>query len=199
VCQSIFLKPKNGNRYYQTWCRPGARRGLVVSSPHANTGHFGIFFLFWYFVPRKIWQLWSLCMGREIIESGLGICGSLFIEKRLQNQNQCCQIVWFISKTNSDIIWRALEWKMSIYFMEYFMVLGFLVSIWYILWPFGVFCGHSVYFVAIRCILWPFGIFWGHLEYFWPFCIFLAILYILWNNGIFSTFGYVCRSKKNPV
>jgi hypothetical protein len=34
------------------------------------------------------------------------------------------------------------------------------------LWPFGIFCGHVVYFVAIWYILWPFGIFCGHLVYF---------------------------------
>jgi hypothetical protein len=41
----------------------------------------------------------------------------------------------------------------------------FLVN-WYILWPFGIFCGHLVYFVAIWYILWPFGILCGHLVYF---------------------------------
>jgi hypothetical protein len=33
------------------------------------------------------------------------------------------------------------------------------VDIWYILWPFAIFCGHLVYFVAIWYILWLFGIF----------------------------------------
>jgi hypothetical protein len=37
------------------------------------------------------------------------------------------------------------------------------------LWPFGIFRGHSVYFVAIWCILSPFGIFYGHLVYFFVF------------------------------
>jgi hypothetical protein len=32
--------------------------------------------------------------------------------------------------------WRALDWKMLIYFM----------SIWNILWPFGTFCVHLVHF-----------------------------------------------------
>jgi hypothetical protein len=30
---------------------------------------------------------------------------------------------------------------------------------WYILWPFGIFYSHVVYFVDIWCILWLFGIF----------------------------------------
>jgi hypothetical protein len=33
------------------------------------------------------------------------------------------------------------------------------VVIWYILWSFGTFCGHWVYFVVIWYILWSFGIF----------------------------------------
>jgi hypothetical protein len=36
------------------------------------------------------------------------------------------------------------------------------VVIWYILWSFGIFCGHLVYFVVIWYILWSFGIFCGH-------------------------------------
>jgi hypothetical protein len=37
--------------------------------------------------------------------------------------------------------------------------LVYFTVIWYILWPFGAFCGHLVHFVAIWCILWLFGIF----------------------------------------
>jgi hypothetical protein len=40
------------------------------------------------------------------------------------------------------------------------------VTIWYILWPFGIFCGHLVYCEAIWYILWPCGIFCGHVAYF---------------------------------
>jgi hypothetical protein len=32
----------------------------------------------------------------------------------------------------------------------------YFTAIWYILWPFGIFCGNLVYFVAIWYILWPF-------------------------------------------
>jgi hypothetical protein len=61
---------------------------------------------------------------------------------------QGCQIVWFKTKnTNLGLFWRALEGK-----------------ILDILWPFGIFYGHLVYFMAIWYILWPFGIFYGHLE-----------------------------------
>jgi hypothetical protein len=49
---------------------------------------------------------------------------------------------------------RYLQWKMLVYF----------TSIWYNLWPFGLFYGHLVYFVAIWYILWLFGVF---LEKIW--------------------------------
>jgi hypothetical protein len=52
-------------------------------------------------------------------------------------------------------------------------MLVYFVVIWYILWSFGIFCGHLVYFVVICNILRSFGIFWGllgivygHLVYF---------------------------------
>jgi hypothetical protein len=61
------------------------------------------------------------------------------------------------------------------------------MAIWYILWPFGIFYGHLVYFMAIWYILWPFGIFYGHLVYF------LVIWYI------FSRFGMLYQEKSgNP-
>jgi hypothetical protein len=41
----------------------------------------------------------------------------------------------------------------------------------YILWPFGVFCGHLVYFMAIWYILGPFGLLYGYLVYFSRFGI----------------------------
>jgi hypothetical protein len=37
---------------------------------------------------------------------------------------------------NLGKFWRALDWKMFIYFM----------AIWDILWPFGIFYGHLVHF-----------------------------------------------------
>jgi hypothetical protein len=56
---------------------------------------------------------------------------------------------------------------------------------WYILWPFGIFCGRFLY------ILWPFGIFYGQMVYF------KAIWYILWSFGIFFPFWYVVHTEKN--
>jgi hypothetical protein len=61
---------------------------------------------------------------------------------------------------------------------------------WSILWPFGPFYGHLVYFKAIWSILRPFGLFCGHLVYF------VAIWYILWPFGIFFHV-LVCCTKKN--
>jgi hypothetical protein len=43
------------------------------------------------------------------------------------------------------------------------------MAVWPNLRPFGIFCGHLVYFVAIWYILWSFGTFCGHLVYFSPF------------------------------
>jgi hypothetical protein len=60
------------------------------------------------------------------------------------------------------------------------------MAIWYIIWPFGIFYGHLVYFMAILNILWPFGIFYVHLEYLLEF-------------GRFPT-GIVCQEVSgNPV
>jgi hypothetical protein len=32
--------------------------------------------------------------------------------------------------------------------------LVYFVACWYILWPFGIFCGNFVYFVAVWCNVW---------------------------------------------
>jgi hypothetical protein len=54
------------------------------------------------------------------------------------------------------------------------------MSIWNILWPFGIFYGHLEYFMAIWNILWPFG-------------NFVVIL------DIFPRFGILCQEKSgNP-
>jgi hypothetical protein len=53
-------------------------------------------------------------------------------------------------------------------------------DVWYILWSFGIFCGHLVYFS-------PFGMFSGPLVYL------VAIWYI------FCPFGMLCHEKSgNP-
>jgi hypothetical protein len=54
----------------------------------------------------------------------------------------------------------------------------------------GKLYGDSVHFNVIWCILWPFGIFCGHLVYFGIFGIFCG------HFGIFFPF-LVCRIKKN--
>jgi presenilin-like A22 family membrane protease len=50
------------------------------------------------------------------------------------------------------------------------------MAVWYILWPFGIFYDHLVYFMAILVnimaiwyILWPFGISYCYLVYIFPF------------------------------
>jgi hypothetical protein len=61
------------------------------------------------------------------------------------------------------------------------------MAIWYvlcsfgkgILWSFGIFCGHLVYFVGIWYILWAFGIFCGHLVYFVG--IWYRYLVVIWH------------------
>jgi hypothetical protein len=55
---------------------------------------------------------------------------------------------------NMDKFWRALQWKMLVYFM----------AIWSILQLLGIFCGHLVYFVAIWYMLWLFSSRFGMLS-----------------------------------
>jgi hypothetical protein len=53
---------------------------------------------------------------------------------------QGCQMVYFQTKDpNLGKFWRALQWKMLVYFMP----------IWYTLRPFDKFYSHLVYFMAI--------------------------------------------------
>jgi hypothetical protein len=57
---------------------------------------------------------------------------------------QGCQMVYFQTKnTNLGKIWRALEWKMLLHFMTIWNIFW---SFWNNLWPFGIVCGHLVYF-----------------------------------------------------
>jgi hypothetical protein len=76
----------------------------------------------------KKWKilLWSVCES---------------VEKSVR---QCCQMVYFKTKSPSlGIFWRALEWKMLVYFL----------AIGYNLWQF-------VYVpTAVWCSLWSFGIY----------------------------------------
>jgi hypothetical protein len=59
---------------------------------------------------------------------------------------------------NLGKFWRALDWKMLIYFM----------AIWNILMIFGIFYDHLEHFVFIWYILCSFGTFCVHLVHFVP-------------------------------
>jgi hypothetical protein len=64
--------------------------------------------------------------------------------------------------TNFGTFWRALVWKMLVYFR----------AIWNILRPFGIFYDHLVNFMALWYILRLFG------KFFLPFGIFLPFWYV---------------------
>jgi hypothetical protein len=83
--------------------------------------------------------------------------------------------------TNLGKFWRALQWKILVYF----------TAIWYILWPFGILYGHLVYCMVNWYILWPFGIFYGHLVCFTygRLVYFMAIWYIFGHFVVSSYFG----------
>jgi hypothetical protein len=57
--------------------------------------------------------------------------------QRMFSSKRSSQMVYFLAKNpNLGKFWRVLQWKMLVYFM----------AIWYILWHFGIFCGHLAYF-----------------------------------------------------
>jgi hypothetical protein len=56
----------------------------------------------------------------------------IFLQKNIEG----CQMVCFQTKNpNSGTFWRALEWKMLVYFMVFWNILRSFGT--YILWPFG--------------------------------------------------------------
>jgi hypothetical protein len=60
-----------------------------------------------------------------------------------------CQMAYFKTKNpNLGKFWRVLQWKMLVY----------LLAIWSILRPFGIFCDHLVHFAFIWYIFSAFGI-----------------------------------------
>jgi hypothetical protein len=60
-------------------------------------------------------------------------------------------MVYFQTKNpNLGKIWRALEWKMLLYFMTIWT--RYISAVWYNLWPFGTVCGHLVYFSFLVCL-----------------------------------------------
>jgi hypothetical protein len=53
-------------------------------------------------------------------------------------------MVYFQTKNpNLGKFWRALEWKIVVYFMT---ICNIFIVIWLNLWPFGIVSGHLVYF-----------------------------------------------------
>jgi hypothetical protein len=61
---------------------------------------------------------------------------------------QGCQMAYFQTKNpNLGKLWRALQWKMLVYFM----------AIWSILWLVGICCGQLVYFKVVWYIFPHFG------------------------------------------
>jgi hypothetical protein len=76
----------------------------------------------------------------------------LYVQIATASAGQGCQMIYFKTKnTNLGIFWRALEWKMLVYF----------TATWYNLWPFGI------------CNVWPFGF------SLWSFGIYFLILVCL--------------------
>jgi hypothetical protein len=58
---------------------------------------------------------------------------------------QGCQMVYCQTKIpDLGTFWRALEWKMLLYFMIMWNILW--PYVWYNLWQFGIICCHLVYF-----------------------------------------------------
>jgi hypothetical protein len=59
---------------------------------------------------------------------------------RVEQPKQGCQMVYFQTKNPSlGKFWRALQWKMLVYFMDIWSIL-------YMFRTFGMFCGNLVYF-----------------------------------------------------
>jgi hypothetical protein len=59
-----------------------------------------------------------------------------FLCQQVRFRNQGCQMAYFLTKNpNLGKFWRVLQFKMS--------------AIWSILRPFGIFCGHLIYFIFI--------------------------------------------------
>jgi hypothetical protein len=61
--------------------------------------------------------------------------------------NRGCQMIYFRTKnSNLDRFWRVLQWKIVYVMAIWYM---YFTTIWYILWPIGIFYGPLVYFMAI--------------------------------------------------
>jgi hypothetical protein len=61
---------------------------------------------------------------------------------------QGCQMIYFQTNNyNLGKFWRALQWKMLVYFMDIWSIL--LYIIWYTLWQFGIFYGYWFYIIPV--------------------------------------------------
>jgi hypothetical protein len=149
---------------------------LCLSS--AQGEQFGQIFANW----AIVWSTYFPCKSYASILTKYGLCyilGDISANSSghpgsasQTGPRQGCPMVYFKAK-NLGKFWRFLQWKILVHFM----------AIYSFLLPFGIFCGHLVYFVAIWYtylvyfvaiwyiwyILWPFGIFYSHLQYFFPF------------------------------
>jgi hypothetical protein len=59
---------------------------------------------------------------------------------RMHARDRGCQMAYFRTQDpNLGKFWRVSQEKMLVYF----------VAVWSILWPFGLFCGHFIYFMVL--------------------------------------------------
>jgi hypothetical protein len=105
-----------------------------------SSWYLGIFFPFWYFVPRKIWQPCSKRSGQSFVE-----VESTQLSMDIAFLRQGCQMVSVF----------ANQISLFGYILEGLGIENV-----------GIFCGHRVYFTAIWYILLPFGIFYSHVVHF---------------------------------
>jgi hypothetical protein len=103
----------------------------------------GIFFPFGYVVPRKIWQPWYTGCTHQLWQRdaerqlGCDVGQRVTAKENIRSVDQGCQMVSFQTKNpNLGKFWRALDWKMLIYF----------TAIWNILQIFGIFYDHLAHF-----------------------------------------------------
>jgi hypothetical protein len=78
-------------------------------------GHLVYFLRFGRFAPRKIWQHWAQAQKQSLSQSALvpGLPDGIFSDQK---------------NPDLDKFWRALEWKMLVYFMKIWNVCGHLVN-----------------------------------------------------------------------
>jgi hypothetical protein len=131
---------------------PNGRKIDQMATKYTNIFHCKTFLPKFIYPNWDFWfakyTIWQPCLkpGRRGFSWGWPKFGAekcFFSDPLISRMYQGCQMVCFQTKNpNLGKFWRALEWKMLLYFM----------IIWNILWPFGI-------FKVIWCILWSFGIF----------------------------------------